>query len=83
MGARKLRGDVARARQDRRTADGGWFRDLRLAAGLTQAAVAERLGVTKAAVSQWEKGAVGLPDDARNLADALANPSNPNNRPGQ
>lgn len=40
------------------------IRELRKAAGLTQAKFAEAMGVTQSTVSQWESGQV-LPDTAK------------------
>lgn len=48
------------------------IRELRIAAGLTQTELAEKMEVNQTAVSQWERNAV-LPSSERlpDLADAL------------
>ena len=52
---------------------GLFIRDRRLALGLTQQQLADKLGITDKAVSKWERG-ISCPDITllRRLADALA-----------
>ena len=52
---------------------GLFIRDRRLALGLTQQQLADKLGITDKAVSKWERG-ISYPDITllRRLADALA-----------
>ena len=51
---------------------GLFIRDRRLALGLTQQQLADKLGITDKAVSKWERG-ISYPDITllRRLADAL------------
>jgi transcriptional regulator with XRE-family HTH domain len=44
---------------------------IREALGMTQASLAESLGVTKSAVSRWEAGLRGIPEPAARLAERL------------
>lgn len=50
------RPDLALIAETRAHCRSGQARQIRLAAGLTQLEVASALGVTRAAVSQWERG---------------------------
>lgn len=51
------------------------IRDLRARAGLSQEALARKLGVSKNTVARWEKGAVPSGENASQLAEALGSSS--------
>lgn len=51
---------------------GAWLRTARLEAGLTQRQLGELVGVSSNAVSAWECGRIGFPDErVYELSDAL------------
>ena len=55
-----MNGATSRPRGGRDTAFGQWLRDQLATRGMTQAELAELVGVTPAAVSWWATGRTGL-----------------------
>ncbi len=51
--------------------DGARLRQVRLARGLTQEDLANKTGVSRSAVAQWETGRAGLVDKLQKIAVAL------------
>jgi DNA-binding XRE family transcriptional regulator len=63
---------LAAARVEREAAEAGWkLAELRRRQGLTQPQLAERMGVTKARVSQIERGDVSTQDVVARYVEAL------------
>ncbi|TMB41401.1 MAG: helix-turn-helix domain-containing protein [Deltaproteobacteria bacterium] len=58
-------------------------RRIRGTLGLTQAAFAERLGVTRVTVARWETGLVKVPRTAELLMRLLAQQARPKRRVGK
>lgn len=63
---------LAAARAEREAAEAGWkLAELRRRQGFTQSQLAERMGVTKARVSQIERGDVSTQDVVARYVEAL------------
>lgn len=48
------------------------LREVRVALGLTQSELAERWGVRRATISDWERGAHDVPEWVRDALDGVA-----------
>ena len=56
-------------------------RQIRKRLGLTQAALAEQIGVTASSVARWEQGVIGIRESAARLLQLLAKQSPSRSRP--
>jgi transcriptional regulator with XRE-family HTH domain len=58
-------------------------RTLRLKLGLTQAELAEKVGVARNTVTRWEMGVLGVRESAARLMQLLANAETRNTKKGR